>query len=115
MGAAYANAYIEGGSGGAMLAGQSMWVRTFFSSSNVANIPTGDIIGSGLMSGSIGYPSPFAVINGQNIINNTSGGTKRYYVWGLMSNTGGQPAGFSLDGLGSNFWSENQLTAIPMN
>jgi hypothetical protein len=131
MGAAYLNTYIDlppgkwivlgtyllsqGGSGGAMLAGQSMWVRTFFSSSNVANIPTGDIIGSGLMSGSIGHPSPFAVINGQNIVNNTSGATKRYYVWGLMSNTGGQPAGFSLDGLGSNFWSENQLTAVPMN
>lgn len=131
MGAAYLNTYIDlppgkwivlgtyllsqGGSGGPMLAGQSMWVRTFFSSSNVANVPTGDIIGSGLMSGSIGYPSPFAVINGQNIVNNTSGTTKRYYVWGLMSNTGGQPAGFSLDGLGSNFWSENQLTAVPMN
>jgi len=131
MGAAYLNTYIDlppgkwivlgtylmsqGGSGGAMLAGQSMWVRTFFSSSNVANIPTGDIIGSGLMSGSVSYPSPYAVINGQNIINNTSGATKRYYVWGLMSNTGGQPAGFSLDGLGSNFWSENQLTAVPMN
>lgn len=131
MGAAYMNVYIDlppgkwivlgtylmsqGGSGGAMLTGQSMWVRTSFSSSNVANISTGDIIGSGLMSGSIGFPSPFAVINGQNIINNTSGATKRYYVWGLMSNTGGQPAGFSLDGLGSNFWSENQLTAVPMN
>jgi Head domain of trimeric autotransporter adhesin len=129
MGAAYTNLFIDlppgkwlvigtylmSQGGSSLLSGQSMFVRTSFSSSNVANIATGDIIGSGLMSGNVGYPTPFGVLNGQNIINNTSGATKRYYVWAAMTNTGGQPIGFFLNNFCGNFWSENNLVALPMN
>lgn len=131
MGSAYMNTYIDlppgkfivmgtylaaqGGSGGPMTSGQSMWIRTAFSSSAVSNITSADVVGGGMMSGSIGYSYPYAVINGQTIINNTSGATKRYYVWGNMSTSGGQPIGFALAGFGSNFWGENQLIAVPIN
>lgn len=107
--------YLMAQGGSSLLSGQSMFVRTSFSSSNVANIGTGDIIGSGLMSGNVAYPTPFGVINGQNIVNNTSGATKRYYVWAAMTNTGGQPVGFFLNNFCGNFWSENNLVALPMN
>lgn len=129
--AAYTNTYIDippgkyivfatyllahGGSGGPLTTGQSQWVRTSFSSSAVSNISTGDIIGSSLISGSLSYPNAYGVINGQVIINNTSGATRRYYVWASMTNSGGQPAGYALDGIGSNFWGENNLNAVPMN
>lgn len=105
----------QGGSGGTMTAGQSMWVRTNFSSTPFANIQSGDVMDGGVVSGSIGYSYPYGVINGQTMINNTSGAIKRYYLWGSMSNTGGQPAGFALAGFGSNFWGENRLVAMPVN
>ena len=89
--------YLMAQGGSSLLSGQSMFVRNSFSSSPFANINTGDIIGSGLISGHISFPTPFAIINGQNIINNTSVAIKRYYVWADMTNTGGQPAGFFLN------------------
>lgn len=107
--------YLMAQGGSSLLSGQSMFVRNSFSSSPFANINTGDIIGSGLISGHISFPTPFAIINGQNIINNTSVAIKRYYVWADMTNTGGQPAGFFLNNFNGNFWSENNLVAIPMN
>jgi hypothetical protein len=107
--------YLMSQGGTALEAGQSMFVRTSFSSSASFNINTGDNIGSGLMSGFITYPTPFAVINGQNIINNTSGATKRYYVWTFMENTGGQPSGFFVENFCGDFWGENNLVALPMN
>lgn len=96
-------------------AGQAQWVRTTFSESPTVNSASPDIIGSSLISGSLSYPNNFGLANGQVLINNTSGGIKRYYVWAGMQNTGGQPAGYSLSGIGSNFWGENNLTAVPMN
>ena len=107
----------QGGSGGPLLANQSMWIRTFFSSSNVTNIPLpfGEVIGASLMSGSLAAPSEYGLVNGQVIINNTSGATKRYYLWASMANYGGQPGGFALSGFGCAGCAENQLVAIPMN
>lgn len=107
--------YLMAQGGASLTSGQSMFVRTFFSSSPSAVISTGDNIGSGLISGHIAYPTPFAIISGQNVLNNTSGATKRYYVWANMSNTGGQPTGFFLNNFCGSFWSENNLVAIPMN
>lgn len=107
----------QGGTGGPLTSAQAMWIRTTLSSSNVANINPGDIVGSGLISGPLIGPSQFGLVSGQIIVNNTSGTTRRYYVWGLMTagTSGGQPTGFALDGLGSNFWQENQLIGVPMN
>jgi len=107
--------YLMAQGGSSLLSGQSMFIRTSFSSSPAANVSSGDNIGSGLISGHISFPTPFAIINGQNIINNTSVTIKRYYVWADMTNTGGQPAGFFLNNFNGNFWSENNLVAIPMN
>jgi hypothetical protein len=107
--------YLLSQGGVALTSGQSIFVRTFFSASNLSVVNTGDAIGSGLMSGHLAYPTPFSVMNGQNIINNTSGGTKRYYVWAAIEKTGSPDPGFFLNNLCGNFWNENNLVAIPMN
>lgn len=94
--------------------GQSVFVRTTLSTSNVVQTNT-DIISGGLVSGTLIGPCDFGLANGQTIINNTSGATKRYYLWANVQKFGTTPTAFTMAGVGSNFWSENQLSAIPTN
>lgn len=97
-----------------LTSGQSVFVRTTLSTSNTILTNT-DIISGGLVSGSLNGPCDFGLANGQTIINNTSGATKRYYLWANVQKFGTTPTAFTMAGVGSNFWSENQLSAIPTN
>lgn len=97
-----------------LTAGQSVFVRTTLSISNVvATNP--DLISGALVSGTLAGPSDFGLANGQTIINNTSGATRRYYLWANVQKFGTTTTAFTMAGVGSNFWSENQLSAIPTN
>jgi predicted short-subunit dehydrogenase-like oxidoreductase (DUF2520 family) len=127
--ASYCNAYIDLPPGRWMVFGtyllnnsntpltseQSVWVRCIFSLSNVAALPTTDIISGGLISGTLSGPNEFGIANGQTIIQNPNpegGATKRYYMWAAVQKYGTTPTTFYVNGLGSSFWGENQLTAI---
>lgn len=94
--------------------GQSIFVRTTLSTSNTVVVNT-DIIAGGLVSGILAGPSDFGLANGQTVINNTSGAVKRYYLWANIQKYGTTPTNYNMAGIGSNFWSENQLSAIPTN
>lgn len=94
--------------------GQSVFVRTTLSSSNTVLINS-DIVSGGLISGTLHGPCDFGIANGQTIINNTSGANKTYYLWANVQKFGTTPTAFTMAGVGSNFWSENQLSAIPTN
>ncbi len=97
-----------------LTAGQSVFVRTTLSSSNTV-LNGSDIISGGLVSGTLIGPCDFGLANGQTIINNTSGANKTYYLWANVQKFGTTPTAFTMAGVGSNFWSENQLSAIPTN
>lgn len=101
---------------GAMASGGSIFARTTFSDSNLGTgTSSSDILSGGLISGILAGPSDFSVINGQTVINNTSGFIKRYYMWANFQKYGTCPTSFNINAIGSSFWSENQLSAIPMN
>lgn len=97
-----------------LAAGQSVFVRTTLSTSNVV-ATNADVISGSLVSGTLAGPNDFGLANGQTIINNTSGLTKRYYMWANVQKFGTTPTAFTMAGVGSNFWAENQLSAIPTN
>lgn len=95
--------------------GQSVFIRTALYTSNVVAGSNPDIVSGALVSGTLAGPSDFGLANGQTIINNTSGATKRYYLWANIQKFGTTTIAFTMAGVGSNFWSENQLSAIPTN
>jgi hypothetical protein len=100
-----------------LASGESVWVRCSFSSSDITNITSPDIISGGLISGVLAGPNEFGLANGQTIIENPNppgGAIKRYYMWASVAKYGTTPTAFYVDGLGGS-WGENQLTAIPMN
>jgi hypothetical protein len=97
-----------------LLSGQSIFVRTTLSTSNTVVVNT-DIISGGLVSGILAGPTDFGLANGQTVINNTSGSTRRYHLWANIQKYGTTPTSYNMSGVGSNFWLENQLSAIPTN
>lgn len=97
-----------------LTAGQSVFVRTTLSTSNTVSV-NADLVSGSLVSGTLNGPGEFGLANGQTIINNTSGITKRYYLWANIQKFGTTPTTFTMAGVGSNFWAENQLSAIPTN
>lgn len=94
--------------------GQSIFVRTTLSTSNIF-VSNPDIVSGALISGILAGPTDFGLANGQTVINNTSGSTKRYYMWANIQKYGSVATSYSMSGVGSNFWAENQLSAIPTN
>lgn len=101
-----------------LTSGESVWVRCIFSDSNAMSTISVDVISGGLISGVLAGPSEFGLANGQTIIQNPNpegGATKRYYMWANVEKFGTTPTAFFINGVGSSFWGENQLTAIPMN
>ncbi|WP_298136879.1 hypothetical protein [Flavobacterium sp.] len=94
--------------------GQSVFVRTTLSESNVF-LDSSDIISGGLVSGTLIGPCDFGLANGQTIIYNNTLVNKPYYLWANVQKFGTTPTTFTMAGVGSNFWSENQLSAIPTN
>ena len=94
--------------------GQSVFVRTTLSESNVF-LDSSDIISGGLVSGTLIGPCDFGLANGQTIVYNNTLVNKPYYLWANVQKFGTTPTTFTMAGVGSNFWSENQLSAIPTN
>lgn len=97
-----------------LTSGQSIFVRTALSASDTVNANP-DVVSGALVSGTLIGPTVFGIANGQTIINNSGAAVKRYYLWGNLVKYGTTPTTFNLSGLGSNFWAENQLSAIPTN
>jgi hypothetical protein len=97
--------------------GQGAWVRTFLSDNPTIISGTTDIIlgSSSLISGGLNFPAKFAMASGQVMVNNVSLFPKTYYVCASLELMPTTSATFKLGGFNSNFWGENQITAIPMN
>jgi hypothetical protein len=95
--------------------GQSVFVRTNFQLSNTVTGANPYIVSGGLISGILAGPTEFGIANGQTIINNNTVGTIRFYMWANIQKYGSIPGTFSMSGIGSSFWAENQLSAIPTN
>ncbi len=103
--------------GGVLPSGGGVWIRTYLAESATINTATPDIVPGtgGLMSGSFAFSQVFSICSGQVFVNNTSGANKTYYLWCRVERNASVPNTFSVGSMGSSFWSENQLFAIPMN
>ncbi|HQW69770.1 MAG TPA: hypothetical protein PLH25_08885 [Flavobacterium sp.] len=90
------------------------WVRTSFSDSPLANpMPSGDIVGSNLISGNHPGSSYYSMLTGTVVINNNTPGNKTYhYIAGnvLTYNTNQNITGF-----GSTYWAEDNIIAYRLN
>ena len=92
----------------------SMFIRTTFSCSPGV-LSSCDIIAGGLLSGVISGPNHFGILNGQCVISNQAAYPKTYYLFANLTKYGNVPATTVLTGIGSSFWGENMMSAIPMN
>lgn len=102
----------------ALPAGGGIFIRTNLTESAVSSVGTSDVVPGtgGLISGNFSYSNTFSFASGQILINNTTGANKTYYLWATCSRNGAAPAtGAAVGAIGSSFWQENQLIAIPMN
>lgn len=95
--------------------GASIFVRTALHESPTVATANPDVVSGGLISGILSGPNEFGIANGQTVINNSSGANKTYYMWANITKYGTTATNFQINGIGSNFWGENQLTAIPTN
>lgn len=89
----------------------AIWCRSSLSDSNISFSISGDIIGSPLVSGSLVYPSLFAMTSGFVYIYNNTGSTKRYYYWAQVDRYGATNC--TLFNFANAYWGENQFFAIP--
>lgn len=92
----------------------SFWVRTNLSTSSTSQINS-YAIGSSIVAGLV-WGNKYNTISGNIIIDNTSGGTLRFYYW---TSTFDCYDGGSTSALLSDFakttWGENSIVAYPMN
>ena len=92
----------------------SFWVRSTFSDSSLANpAPSGDIVGSSLISGNHPGTSYYSMMTGTIIINNPGPFSKNYYyVAGdcVSANTTQNITDFA-----STLWAENNIIAYRLN
>lgn len=88
----------------------AIWSRNTLSNNNITFSASPDIMGSPFASGSLVFPSYFGMVGGSIFVYNSSGSTKRYYLWGNIDkyNTSA-----SLFNFASTGWGENQFFAIP--
>lgn len=87
-----------------------IWVRTTLSDGTACTGPSGDIIGSFLISGLLPHDSWYGLLSGQIFINNTSGNVKRYYHCGCKE---AYNYNADLNNFSTTRWGENQLYALP--
>ncbi len=87
-----------------------LWVRTTLSNSNTVFSFSPDIIGSPLASGALVAPVGFAMVSGAIYVNNTSGTTKTYYLWGNMNRYN---TSCNIHDFATTSWGENQFFAVP--
>ncbi len=94
---------------------ETWWVRTSFGNSSSSFATSPDIVGSSdLISGGLGTNSPYSIMKGSVVINNTSGGNKTYYYWAIGSMQNFNATG-SLMNFGGSVWGENVITYQSIN
>ena len=111
----FANLLINGT---ALPTGGGIFIRTYLAESATVGTGTTDIVPGtgGLISGNFSFSNTFTFVSGQVFVNNTSGANKTYFLWANATrNTSAPSTGSAIGALGSSFWAENQLFAIPMN
>lgn len=90
----------------------SFWMRTTFTDTVGANVPSPDIIGSPLLSGNLAPSSSYGLVTGLIIINNATAGNKTYYYKAghvVTHNTTYSVAAFG------GGWNEDSIVAIRLN
>jgi hypothetical protein len=88
----------------------AIWSRNTLSNNNIAFSASPDIMGSPYASGSLVFPSNFGMVGGSIFVYNSSGSTKRYYLWGNINQYNTTASLFNFASIG---WGENQFFAIP--
>jgi hypothetical protein len=88
----------------------AIWVVTTLSDNNSCSSRSPDIIGSALMSGLLPNQTWHSLLIGQVIINNTSGGVKRYYYCGCKESYNYNSG---LKDFSTTYWGESQFYALP--
>jgi hypothetical protein len=92
----------------------SFWVRSTFSDSGLPNpSPSGDIIGSDLISGNHPGTSYYSMLTGTVIINNPGPFSKNYYY--VAGNCVSANTTQNITGFGSTYWAENNIIAYRLN
>jgi hypothetical protein len=92
----------------------SFWVRSTFSDSGLPNpSPSGDIIGSDLISGNHPGTSYYSMLTGTVIINNPGPFNKNYYY--VAGNCVSANTTQNITGFGSTYWAENNIIAYRLN
>lgn len=89
---------------------KALWVRCTLSNSSTSFSYSSDIIGSPLASGALVAPSGFGMVSGALYVYNSSGTTKRYYLWANMNQFSTTCGAYNF---AANYWGENQFFAIP--
>ena len=89
-----------------------IWVRSWFTNSSTSSTMTSDVIGGGLISGSVTQGSMFTMVTGTVILNNTTTAMKRYYYWGQTGERSGNTS--TLNNFANSADGENQIFAVPI-
>lgn len=90
------------------------WVRTSFSDSAAASpLPSGDIIGSNLISGNHPGTSYYSMLTGTVIIENTGTANKTYYY--IAGNCVYSNTTQNITGFGSTYWAEDNIIAYRLD
>lgn len=93
---------------------EAFWVRSSFSDSAGVNpLPSGDIIGSNLVSGNMVPSTLYSLLTGMVVINNTTAANKTYYyvVGRVVTNNSTRTLSF----FGGSYWAENNIIAYRLN
>lgn len=88
----------------------AIWVRTTLSNSSSTFSFSSYLVGSALVSGSLVFPSGFAMTSGSWYVNNTSGSTQRFYLWANVNRYNTNCGAYNF---AAAVWGENQFFAIP--
>lgn len=88
----------------------AIWVRTTLSNSSSTFSFSSYLVGSALVSGSLVFPSDFAMTSGSWYVNNTSGSTQRFYLWANVNRYNTNCGAYNF---AAAVWGENQFFAIP--
>lgn len=95
-------------------ANSNLWLRTSFADSNVATVPSNDILGSGvLVSGNHDSNSVYSILSGMVIIENTTGANKTYYY--IAGNCEAFNYNYTLSLFGGTNWGENNIIAYKID
>ena len=89
---------------------KAIWVRCTLSNSDTFFSTSSDIIGPPLASGALVAPCGFGMVTGAIYIYNSSGSTKRYYLWANMNQYNTTCGAYNF---AANYWGENQFFAVP--